>query len=56
MLQGTSSMFDWLLVPLLEQGDKHKQKMVAVEERSFVLLEIVGAMGLSNKDKTQNAQ
>jgi hypothetical protein len=51
MLQGTSNMFDWL-VPLLDQGDKHKQKMVAVEERSFVLLEIVGAMGLSNKAKT----
>lgn len=44
-------MFDWL-VPLLDQGDKHKQKMIPEEERSFVLLEIVGAMGLSNKSKT----
>jgi hypothetical protein len=51
MLQGTTSMFDWL-VPLLDQSDKHKQKMVAVEERSFILLEIVGAMSLSNKAKT----
>jgi hypothetical protein len=45
-------MFDWL-VPLLDQGDKQK----AWEERSndsttLVLLEVVGAMGLSNKAKT----
>jgi hypothetical protein len=45
-------MFDWM-VPLLEQGDKNKQrKLLAEEERSLVLLEIVGAMGLSNKVKT----
>ncbi len=44
-------MFDWL-VRLLEQGDKHKEKTVTLEERLFVLLEIVGAMGLSNKAKT----
>jgi hypothetical protein len=44
-------MFDWM-VPLLEQGDKHREKTLAVEERSYVLLEVVGAMGLSNKAKT----
>jgi hypothetical protein len=44
-------MFDWL-VPLLEQGDKHKERTVALEKKSFVLLEIVGAMGLSNTAKT----
>jgi hypothetical protein len=44
-------MFDWM-VPLLEQGDKHRERTLAVEEKSFILLEIVGAMGLSNKAKT----
>jgi hypothetical protein len=44
-------MFDWLFP--LEQCDKEKQKLLAAEERStLVLLEIVGAMGLSNKKKT----
>jgi hypothetical protein len=42
-------MFEWL-VPLLDPGDKDKQK--ANVSTTLVLLEVVGAMGLSNKAKT----